>query len=72
MAFAASTPTFFSPTFADILRKAFDNAKTAIARRRVYNATVGELAVLSSRDLADLGIYRCDIKRIALEAAYGA
>jgi uncharacterized protein YjiS (DUF1127 family) len=72
MAFAASTPMIFRPTSAHILRTAFDDAKTAIAQRRVYNTTFGELAVLSNRELADLGICRCDIKRIALEAAYGA
>lgn len=45
--------------------------KEAIQRRRVYNQTARELSALSNRDLADLGIHRAMITRIALEAAYG-
>ena len=72
MAFTVSTPSIFRPTFADILRAQFDDVKTAIAQRRTFKATFNELAVLSNRELADLGIFRCDIKRISLKAAYGA
>lgn len=39
------------------------------ARRRVYRQTLAELAALSDRDLADLGIHRAQIRRVALEAA---
>jgi uncharacterized protein YjiS (DUF1127 family) len=35
---------------------------------RRYRETVGELARLSNRDLADMGIGRADITRIAREA----
>ena len=42
------------------------------ARRRVYRQTVRELNELSPRDLADLGIHRSMIRRLAREAAYGA
>ena len=38
---------------------------------KVYTQTLNELQALSSRDLADLAISRSEIKRIALEAAYG-
>ncbi|OYX40972.1 MAG: hypothetical protein B7Z02_17235 [Rhodobacterales bacterium 32-67-9] len=43
------------------------------SRRRysVYRQTVRELAALSERDLADLGIHRSSITTIAMEAAYG-
>jgi len=41
----------------------------AFQRWRMYNATVSELAQLSDRQLADLGISRCDITQIAREAA---
>ena len=41
-----------------------------LARHRVYNQTFRELSQLSGRDLADLGIHRSQIKRIAYEAAY--
>ena len=40
------------------------------AAYRVYRTTLNELSTLSSRDLADLGINRANIKSIAYEAAY--
>ncbi|WP_198590246.1 DUF1127 domain-containing protein [Paracoccus zhejiangensis] len=42
------------------------------ARNAVYRQTVRELNALTARDLADLGIHRSMISRIAREAAYGA
>lgn len=42
----------------------------ALARRKVYYRTLNELSALTERDLADLGIPRSNIKRLALEAAY--
>ena len=42
------------------------------ARRRVFNATRDELMSLSNRELADLGISRSEIKRIAWESAKDA
>lgn len=41
-------------------------------RRAVYRRTFGELAALSNRDLADLGIARADIRQIAQKAALEA
>lgn len=46
-----------------------DQIRYAVAKRRVYRATFHELSVLNDRDLNDLGIARCDIKRLAQEAA---
>jgi uncharacterized protein YjiS (DUF1127 family) len=43
----------------------------ALARRRVYRQTYTELSALSTRELADLGITRSMISRLAYEAAYG-
>jgi uncharacterized protein YjiS (DUF1127 family) len=40
-------------------------------RYRVFKQTMNELNALSSRELADLGIHRSMITRVALEAAYG-
>jgi uncharacterized protein YjiS (DUF1127 family) len=40
------------------------------ARAKVYRTTMNELNELSGRELADLGIHRSEIKRIAYEAAY--
>ncbi len=45
--------------------------RNAAARRKVYRATYHELARLSDRDLADVGIHRADIGRLAWETAYG-
>ncbi len=44
----------------------------ATAKRKTYTRTVSELSNLSNRELADLGIYRSEIKSIAFESAYGA
>lgn len=48
-----------------------DQLKKARAKRRDYRNTYHELSILSDRELGDLGIPRCHIKRLALEAAYG-
>ncbi|MFN3613903.1 MAG: DUF1127 domain-containing protein [Rubrimonas sp.] len=40
-----------------------------LRRREAYARTVNELEVLTDRDLSDLGIARCDIRRLAREAA---
>lgn len=39
------------------------------ARHRVYRRTLNELQSLSGRELADLGMNRSMLKRLALEAA---
>jgi uncharacterized protein YjiS (DUF1127 family) len=47
-------------------------AATALATRyknyRLYRETFEGLSALSNRDLADLGIGRSDIRRVAMEA----
>jgi uncharacterized protein YjiS (DUF1127 family) len=47
----------------------FETLKTRIAAWKRYNRTVSELNALSNRELADLGIVRADIERIALHGA---
>ncbi|HBB84132.1 MAG TPA: hypothetical protein DC031_12880 [Sulfitobacter sp.] len=37
------------------------------ARRAAYDRTFTELNVLSDRELSDIGIARCDIRRVASE-----
>ena len=39
------------------------------ARRKVFNQTFRELSALSNRDLADLGLSRGEIRRVAFQAA---
>lgn len=46
----------------------FEVLKTRINAWKRYNRTVSELEALSNRELADLGIMRPDIHRIAREA----
>ena len=40
-------------------------------RRKVYTTTLRELNALTTRELADLGLTRSMLTRVALEAAYG-
>ncbi|GAB1379469.1 DUF1127 domain-containing protein [Pararhodobacter aggregans] len=53
------------------IAEAFSSLRTAWARSRVYVRTYNELNALTSRELADLGISRSMISRLAYEAAYG-
>lgn len=45
--------------------------REAAQRYRVYRTTISELSALTNMELADLGINRSMIKRLALDAAYG-
>ncbi|QYK40694.1 MAG: DUF1127 domain-containing protein [Paracoccaceae bacterium] len=56
---------------ADRLSAFVKTLREAARRRAIYRQTLRELNALSSRELADLGIHRTMITRIALEAAYG-
>jgi uncharacterized protein YjiS (DUF1127 family) len=46
----------------------FETLKTRITTWKRYNRTLHELSSLSNRELADLGIMRADIARVAREA----
>lgn len=47
----------------------FEVLKSRYSSWKRYSRTVSELEALSNRDLADLGIARADIGRIAREAS---
>jgi uncharacterized protein YjiS (DUF1127 family) len=49
----------------------FRSIRDAMQRRRVYQQTLRELNTLSNRELADLGLHRAMLTRVAIEAAYG-
>ncbi|MEP3847916.1 MAG: DUF1127 domain-containing protein [Paracoccaceae bacterium] len=57
----------------DALRSFFhqkrDQLRRSLAHRKVFRKTYYELSMLSDRDLADLGIPRSNIRRLAQEAA---
>ncbi len=44
--------------------------RARLARRKVYTQTISELQNLSDRELADLGLNRSIIRRVAFQAAY--
>ena len=46
----------------------FETLKARITTWKRYSRTVSELTTLSNRELADLGIMRSDINRIARDA----
>jgi uncharacterized protein YjiS (DUF1127 family) len=48
----------------------FDELSTKFARFRLFRQTLNELSELSNRELADLGLNRSIIKRVAYQAAY--
>ncbi len=70
MAYSNSTRTAHG-SFADRLAAVRQTIRAALTRRSIYNQTWRELNGLSDRELADLGIHRADIARIARQAAYG-
>lgn len=47
----------------------FEVLKSRITAWKRYSRTVSELNALTNRELADLGIARADIQRVAREAA---
>ncbi len=55
---------------ADRVRAVFADVLDRATRRKMYRTTLEELNNLSGRELADLGIHRSEIKRLAYEAAY--
>lgn len=62
---------FTHSAFGECLRRVVDVTRDSLERRRVYRRTIVELSALEACDLADLGIDRSMIRRLALEAAYG-
>jgi uncharacterized protein YjiS (DUF1127 family) len=61
------TPSFPSALVAQV-EKLQGAVQRHLAQRAVYRATLRELQALSNRELADLGIHRSEISRIAQDA----
>ena len=70
MAYVSASHSRAAGVFAPIA-DVIASLRTAWARSRVYVRTYNELNGLTSRELADLGISRSMISRLAYEAAYG-
>ena len=70
MAYASAHQTRTAGLFGTVA-EAFASMRNAWTRSRVYMRTYNELSALSTRELADLGISRSMITRLAYEAAYG-
>lgn len=70
MAFV-NTTRVAHPSFADRIQGMVETFRTTLARRAIYRQTLRELNALSHRELADLGIHRSMVTRLAREAAYG-
>lgn len=49
----------------------FAGLREAWTLRSEYNRTYGELSRLSDRELADIGLRRCDLDDIVTEHVYG-
>ena len=47
-----------------------EQLRDVLAKRKTFQKTFHELSMLTDRDLADLGIARADIKKLAQETAY--
>lgn len=63
-----------APHFADLMARLHglrDALRTRMAQQARYRQTRDELQALSNRELADLGIHRSEIARIAHEATRG-
>ncbi len=72
MAAIAHTHTAAASGLAGRLFAAIQRMQDNRARRAVYRQTLRELNALTNRDLADLGINRAMIGRLAHEAAWPA
>ncbi|MXU63859.1 DUF1127 domain-containing protein [Oceanomicrobium pacificus] len=71
MAYVSTTTNTAASTNLDGLNGWFAARAEAFRNWRAYRRTLAELEALTNRDLADLGLSRSGLKRLALEATYG-
>ena len=72
MTSSTTTRTSASADLFAAVRRIYDEALVARARRKVYNKTYSELSAMTDHDLADIGINRLMIEDIAARAAADA
>lgn len=70
MAYQSNLTQAASNGFADKIAAFLADYRAKAARRKLYRETLHELRALSARDLADLGLHKSMINRIAYQAAY--
>ncbi len=71
MAFATTTRRATAQYLSEDLSAAIYAALQRITNYRAYRRTVRELSNLSSHELADLGLHRSELCRVAHESVYG-
>ncbi|SMX27894.1 hypothetical protein TRP8649_02005 [Pelagimonas phthalicica] len=70
MAYATHTDTAAQSGLGARVSTLLIDIRARLARRKVYRQTLTELQTLSNRELADLGLNRSIIRRVAYQAAY--
>jgi uncharacterized protein YjiS (DUF1127 family) len=60
-----------APSLMDHAARLGATLRDALARQTAFERTVAELSALSDRDLADIGIPRCDIRAVARDSVRG-
>lgn len=53
----------------DVISEIYDRLRRHLMARHAYNRTMVTLGRLDARSLQDIGVSRCDIPRLACEAA---
>ena len=71
MAYSTTTTNVPTSSLLGRIGSGFDALATRYKQYRMYRETFDGLSALSNRDLADLGLSRSDIKRIAIETSRG-
>jgi len=61
--------TTTAPTLSDRIGGIFSDLMARYRRHQLYRETFNGLSALSNRELADLGLYRGDLRRVAAEAS---
>ncbi|SNR26435.1 DUF1127 domain-containing protein [Puniceibacterium sediminis] len=72
MAYATNIHTAPQDAAASRFSAIVHTLRTGLAKRKLYRNTLDELQSLNDRELADLGLHRSILRRVAYEAAYAA
>ena len=72
MATTYSTSTLAPNGYLNSAKDLMHRLQVRATKYRQYRQTVNELSALSDRDLADMGMGRSFIKRMAIESVYGS